>query len=218
MIRAVVYDFDNTLVATNEYVLQHLLETSEKLYGAEKTKDLAPIRYVKLVQSKNLPFEDMFTTIFGKQKGPEVLAAYRATAKDKPFWANKGGVELVNYCKQQGICQGILTNRTNMLPERLAQAGYPSLDFLLTPPSAEYRKPSPKAFDAVLEELAKKGIGKEETLSIGDHTDDYLSAKAAGIRFIGVLTGETTKEEFISAGLDQELILSNLEEAIRLIK
>ncbi|MFH1333260.1 MAG: HAD-IA family hydrolase [archaeon] len=213
-IKAIVYDFDNTLVATNEYVLQHLIETSNRVLGAEQTQTLARTSYVKEIQSKNLPFEEIFTTIFGEETGSKVLAEYRATAKDKPFFATNGGISLVNHFKTKGVYQGILTNRTNMLPERLAQAEYPALDFLLTPSSKEHRKPSPRAFDAVLEELAQKGISKEEVLSIGDHTDDYLSAKAAGIKFVAVLTGETTKEEFVKKGLEENRIVKNLQEII----
>jgi len=218
MISAVVYDFDNTLVATDEYVRQHIIETAERVLGKEEASKIMVLDKLKAVQKANTPFEVIFTTTFGEELGKRILAAYRETAVHKPYFSSIGGVSLVNALKERSVLQGILTNRTRMVEERLSQAGYPKLDFILTPPSDDLRKPNPRSFDRVIEFLQQKGVERKNCVSIGDHTDDYLAASGAGLRFIGVLTGLTTREDFLAKGLERQFIAENLVGAGKIIE
>ena len=46
---------------------------------------------------------------------------------------------------------------------------------------------------------------------VGDHVNDYLAAKNAGLLFVGVTTGLHTKEDFIGAGLNAYFILDSVQ-------
>ena len=54
-------------------------------------------------------------------------------------------------------------------------------------------KPDPEGLLLAVERL---GVKKEEVLYVGDSFVDAKAAEAAGIKFAGVLTGNTTREEF----------------------
>jgi len=114
--------------------------------------------------------------------------------------------------KEKGIIQGIVTNRVLMARYRLDQAGYADFEFICQPESKEQRKPSPLSLKLALDHLYVKNIHNSEIVSVGDHPDDYLAAKSAGINFIAVLTGESKKEDFTQFGLDEDKIISHLGE------
>ena len=54
-------------------------------------------------------------------------------------------------------------------------------------------KPDPEGLLLAVEKL---GVKKEEVLYVGDSYVDAMAAEAAGMKFAGVLTGNTTREEF----------------------
>jgi HAD superfamily hydrolase (TIGR01549 family) len=208
--KAVIYDMDNTLVATDLYVHEHLVQTLKSL---DMQDDISK-EEITSVQRQNLSFEEMFKALF-EEDWEKVLAEYRKTAPSKPYFATEGAVSLVNDLKAHNLLQGILTNRTRMAEERLAQAGFPKFDFIFSPPSEELRKPNPKAFDSAMAWLKEKEIGKKEIFTIGDHIHDYKAAKELGLDFFAVLTGQTSREEFISEGLRAGLIFKDMESLSR---
>ncbi len=55
-------------------------------------------------------------------------------------------------------------------------------------------KPSPEGLELA---IAHSGINRQSTIYVGDSKSDGLAAKAAGIGFVGVLTGVTTKQKLI---------------------
>jgi phosphoglycolate phosphatase len=54
-------------------------------------------------------------------------------------------------------------------------------------------KPDPEGLLLAVEKL---GVKTEDVLYIGDSYVDAMAAEAAGMKFAGVLTGTTTREEF----------------------
>jgi phosphoglycolate phosphatase len=56
-------------------------------------------------------------------------------------------------------------------------------------------KPDPSGLLLALERL---GVGKDDAIYVGDTTIDADAAANAGLRFVGVLTGSTSREDFIS--------------------
>ncbi len=218
-IRAILYDLDNTLVATNEFV-----RTLIKKVAADISKEISFVppndEEISFIQSKNLAFEDIFKRLFPnpidyKRDEPLaelVLRRYRAEAPFLPYKDTKGGVVTKKIFDNEGFIQGIVSNRIRMAEERLGQAGYDSFSFILSPQDHEDRKPSSAVFNEALERLSQQGLGKKEIVVVGDHTDDYLAAKDADLRFFAVLQGSTKEEAFINLGLNKEDIIQDLSE------
>ncbi len=216
--RAVIYDLDNTLLATDAYVRLLLKRTAELVARFIRFRVPSDAEIIE-VQKKNLPFEEMFDLLFptpDNYLGSEplaklILSKYREAAKNIGYSATPNGIATFKTLENKGVVQMIVTNRSNMAQERLKQAGYPENYFIFSPDSKEQRKPSPEAFKTALLTLESRGIRKEEILSVGDHTDDFLASKAAGLDFAAVLTGSTTKKDFEAAGLSKEKMLPDLE-------
>ncbi len=64
-------------------------------------------------------------------------------------------------------------------------------------------KPSPKAMFYFADEL---GVKAEEILYLGDNVTDYYSARDAGSKFIGVLSGSMSKEEWLKEDPDMIVV------------
>ena len=60
-------------------------------------------------------------------------------------------------------------------------------------------KPSPEGIEKVASAL---GFKKSEAVYIGDAVIDFKTATNAGVRFTGVLSGVSSKEDFIAAGCE----------------
>lgn len=216
-IKAVIFDVDNTLLATDEFVVRNIKNTVDRLKEAGVLIDLPPLENIYAVQAKNLAFEDIFKELFlGQNNGRElwevVLENYREHAKNEKYTATPNGLEAVKTLKNLGIVVGLVTNRVKMLAERLEQAGFNTADFafMCIPPAPEYKKPHPRAFEEAIIQLRTKGIEPEQTIMFGDHPDDYYSSFYQNIKFVPVLQGQTTKNDFLKIGIEDSLIIENL--------
>lgn len=204
--KAVIFDMDNTLVATQEFFISHLMESLHVLGKAPVTKG-SVLKILKL----NLSFEDNFIELFGSE-GKEVLSEYRRTAQERPFSPTRGALEYQSQLKKFGLYQGIVTNRVTMAEFRLKQAGFGEFDFILSP---KHKKPDPRALEEALLWLKDKGVSKGEVLFIGDHTDDFKASRDAGVAFCAVLTGAMGEKDFVKEGLPKSQIFKNLGEIHR---
>lgn len=216
-IKAVIFDVDNTLLATDEFVVRNIKNTVDRLKEAGVLIDLPPLENIYAVQAKNLAFEDIFKELFlGQNNGRElweiVLENYREYAKNEKYIATPNALEAVKTLKNLGIAVGLVTNRVKMLAERLEQAGFNTADFafMCIPPAPEYKKPHPRAFEEAIIQLRTKGIEPEQTIMFGDHPDDYYSSFYQNIKFVPVLQGQTTKNDFLKIGIEDNLIIENL--------
>jgi len=217
-IKAVIFDVDNCLIATDDFVVKNITKTIDRLNKGgfsvpQPTKD-----DIYRVQAKNLPFEDIFKELFlGTTNGQElwkvVLKNYREYAPNEKYDPTSGSLEAVKILKRVGLVIGLVTNRVRMLPERLTQAGFDIDDFAFMhiPSEKEFRKPHPRAFEEAIRHLENIGIKPEQAVMFGDHSDDYYSSFYQNIKFVGVLQGRTTREDFHERGIEDSLIVENLE-------
>jgi HAD superfamily hydrolase (TIGR01509 family) len=94
---------------------------------------------------------------------------------------------------------GIFTRtHPDVLRESIAKFDLGPFDVLLSradgPP-----KPDPAQCRLALE---RAGVQAHEALAVGDHAFDVHSARGAGVRCVGVLTGSMTRAELEAAGAD----------------
>ena len=214
-IKAVIFDADNTLLATNEFVIRNLKKTVMRLQTNGQNIIMPSDEKITAVLAKNLPFEQIFTELFNELSEIS-LANYREQAVNESYQATTGAVEAVNELITAGFVVGIVTNRVKMLAERLQQAGFDStkFSFICQPPADEFRKPHPRSLDIALKFLKEKNIYPDQTVMFGDHPDDYYPAKYNGLKFVGVLQGGTSRQEFTMLGLENKIIVDNLIDVI----
>lgn len=225
MIKAVIFDVDNTLYLRNKAFEKILQMAVDKLQVQEIPVIFpSPDKFLE-VEKKNLPFENIFKEFFPGMYAGEILAelvlkTYREIAPNVPYDATPHALEAIETLKKQGIVIGLVTNRVRMLSERLIEAKFDPNDFafMCMPLEKEFAKPHPRAFEVALQELKKQGIGPAQTIMIGDHEDDYYSSFYQNIPFVGILQGYTTKQEFLDIHIQETLIIENLANITELLQ
>lgn len=114
----------------------------------------------------------------------------------------RGAREAVETLRGRGLATALHTNRgrAERLDDRLREAELPRelFDVVHTPEDGGSRKPNVRSLQAVLTRLAEKADIRDPACScvVSDQTQDADMALACGCRFIGVLTGAATHEDF----------------------
>lgn len=107
----------------------------------------------------------------------------------------------------------ILTKRSRIfLDLRLAQSGIDlsAIQKIFTSEEMVFQKPDPRAFDVLEPHLGE--LRREQVLYIGDHLGDMQAAQGAGLKFVAVLTGYFTRQEFKAQGLSDEWIIDDVSQ------
>ena len=123
----------------------------------------------------------------------------------KPF---PGSLECVHELRSKGYKVGLLTRGSHEYGVK-ALTKMDVLDCFDAIVGRDYRdyddaKPSPKAMLYFADEL---GVRPEEILYLGDNRTDFYSARDAGARFIGVLSGSMSREDWLKE--DPDMIVTD---------
>jgi beta-phosphoglucomutase-like phosphatase (HAD superfamily) len=208
--KAVIIDFDNTLVQTNKFFKDHLKEVCKRM-DIEYPGDKEITEVLKL----NLDFDAQLEHLFGSD-GPGVLEDYRKDASEKPYSPTLGGLEFITNLNEKGVDIIIMTNRLKILELRLKQAGYYEKWFLgFVTPAEGKRKPDKEAYLPAIGLLKERGFTFKDIAVIGDHPNDFEAIpedneKKKLMIFYAVLSGTSTKQDFIKLGLSENNIFKNL--------
>jgi len=179
MINTILWDFDGTLLNTNDVILESWQHTYEHYYG------------------KRMPVEHI-TKCFGEpllvtmaREFPDVpprdsAEVYREYQKDIAYtWAKSipGVFELVEYLKDKGYKQCIVTSRTTESTLRYLDLFDKKdlFDGMVTCDDTEKHKPEP---EPILLGLEKMKSAKDEALMIGDGVFDVKCANNAGVKSV----------------------------------
>ena len=185
----VFWDFDGTLVNTNDVILGSFQATYKHYLGEEK-----PVEYLTRFFGEPLTvtMEREFPDI--DPEGPiEYYRAYQRENAEKMVKVIPGIPELIKEQDRLGIRQYIVTSRTRESTLRYLNmfdmAGY----FIDMVSCDDDVKPKPDA-DPALKALAKAGCGKDQVMMIGDGLYDIKCANGAEIPSCLVgwrITGDT---------------------------
>lgn len=182
MIDTVLFDLDGTLIDSNNLIIttfKHVFET-ELPHIKMSEKDYIPFIGPTLVQG------------FGKYVKDEahiqhLIQVYRKKnleLHDDYISAFDGALELLIHLKSKGIQTGIVSSKMHFLVERgLRVTGLlPYIDVIIGSDDVINHKPHKEPIIKAL------GLFDEfdEAIYVGDHPNDILSGKAAGIKTIGM--------------------------------
>ena len=198
---AIVFDFDGTLVPTNidfalmrRRILGHMRRWGLYQPGVEDGKYV-----LELIAWADQRLRDQ----------PQRLQDYRQETHDilrevelpccqraQPF---VGVPEALVRLREVGIKVGIITrNSREGIKAVLSRHPLPHQALLTRDDLAEV-KPNPLHLKRALEALA---ASPTQALMVGDHATDIQCGQAAGVRTCGVLTSQTTLQEFHRLGAD----------------
>lgn len=192
--KVVLFDFDYTLAFSEKGILmcfKHVLENHE-YEGISDDK----IKY-----TIGMTLEDAFQYLTGVED-MAVLLSYKKEYIQKADEVMTRHTELypetipaLRRLREQDIQIGIISTKMRY---RIAETFklYEISDWItlvVGGEDVEKHKPDP---EGLLYAIKKLGVKNEEVLYIGDNIIDAKTAQNAGVDFIGVTTGTTTKEDF----------------------
>jgi len=110
------------------------------------------------------------------------------------------------------IKKAIVTSAREEYVRRVLEHLVDYFEAIITQESTEKHKPNP---EPLLLACKKLKIKPAEAVYVGDRIIDFETAQNAGMDFIGILSGGTSKEEFKKSGVKK--IISSLGELLNII-
>jgi phosphoglycolate phosphatase len=210
--RAVLFDLDDTLIASTPAFFATLRRTARELGLAEPDDERLRVEHTS--------WEERIASLFPGTSVEGFDAHYHGLVEQIPFEAIPGAVAALHALRPLPL--GIVTNRGRRLCDlRMQQGGVPAtmFEFVLTVEDLPAPKPDPAALVPALERLAERlpGLAPEEVCYVGDRVLDAQAAAGAGVAFVAVLTGTESAASFAACGVPRERMLPSVVELPRLL-
>lgn len=205
-VNTVIFDFDDTLLATFKSRCPALLEAAAD-FG--QTISEGEIREVW-----GLPFRKMVHCLVPMIDFQEFYDHYRNVMKKHLPLLHEGAAEILKTLKAQGkfIVISTSSSRDLVLQDLIATGVNAFIDQVFGYEDSEYHKPDPRVLEPVIQLLRTRGKEHGACVFVGDSVRDYLVAIGNHIPFYAVTTGHEDKEDLMRAGLRAEQVFSDLYE------
>ncbi|WP_342543110.1 pyrophosphatase PpaX [Paenisporosarcina sp. FSL H8-0542] len=208
-ITTLLFDFDGTLLDTNELIIQTFLSVLGKRYPGRFTKEDA-LQFIG--PSLKQTFDSIDETLT-----EELIKEYRAwniEMHDQMAVEFDGVTDTLRILKARGLKMAIVsTKRQGMIQKGLTLMGIEdifdvviALDDVVTP------KPDPEPILLALERL---NATKEEAIMIGDNSHDIEGGQNAGVRTAGVAW--TAKGEAYLATFNPTYMLQHITDLLEIV-
>ena len=191
-ISAIIFDVDGVLLESNRLMIElHKIIAKEMGLRVPDDKEITSLWGKSFRELINSIWPNVDAKLF-----KEYVKDY--IQKEKIiFPAVVGSKELIKKLKKMEFKLGIVTGRPRDFTEdHMRNSGFKLnlFDVIVTGDDTKNHKPSP---DPILRAVELLKVKPEETLYIGDSLVDLKAAKEAKVEFVGVLTGDVSKEEWI---------------------
>lgn len=203
--KLVIFDHDMTIVDSSEAITAGMNAIASR-------NGLKPVSRDDVLRGIALPLSDAFADLWGRAE-PEWIDHYRESVYDleykliKPF---PNTVSTLLKLKDMGMILAVASNRYSP-SEALEKTGLLKyFDTVVGLIDGTAPKPSPEMLLLLMEKFRAP---KEETVYIGDALIDIDTANAAGIKSIGVTTGNYSKSDFGKRGVWK--IIDNIEDVVK---
>jgi len=209
----IIFDLDGTLLNTLDDLCDSL--NAVLLQEGYKTRSLDEVRCfvgngVRRLVKLSLPDNTDETEVDRITELFRMHYKNNLQNKTRPY---DGVIQLLSYLKKSNYKTAIVSNKFDAAVKELSRFYFANLIDVAIGETAEIkRKPAPDTVFRAIGEL-NSDIGK--AVLVGDSETDALTAKNAGIAFIGVSWGFRSREVLISNGA--ELIIDTPGELIDLL-
>lgn len=197
-LRAVLFDFDGTLVDTTELIYLSMRYTSREVLGEELPREV-------LMQNVGQPLIKQMRA-FDPGRADEMLEVYtrhNAEIHDAEIREFPNVAASVSRLREAGILTGVVTSKRRATVKQ-ALSLFPeldeSMDCFVTMDDTPEHKPDPAPLLLGLQNLG--GIATQAAAYVGDSPYDIAAARAANMTAVGVSWGAFTEETLRAAGPD----------------
>ena len=188
MINTVLFDFDGTLVNTNDVIIASWQHTYMYYLGREESLEKITACFgepLLLTMEREFPEVD-------PRESAEVYRNFQKENADELVKIFPGIKELLESLKTDGFRMGVVTSRTRESAQRYMDmfgiGDY--FEEMVSCDDTDIHKPNP---EPILLCLKKMGITAEEALMVGDSPSDIKCANNAGVKSVLVgwrITGD----------------------------
>jgi len=205
-IKAVMFDFDDTLVGTHEPIWKLHRHIAKTFYGVELDDELLRKHWGQPI---NVLARHYYQTT-------DTDAAIRLIKEQTLNFPKETFIQTeptLRKLKLAGKILGIVSaSHLSILTKDMEIAGIPPdlIDYIQTSEDTDTHKPDPAVFNPMITWSTKHNIQPHEILYIGDGIQDMIASTNAGLNFLGVTTGLVDNEEFSSHGAVSIADLSEL--------
>ena len=192
MFKAVIFDFDLTLVDSIYAITQGLNQMARHFKLPEVTED--DTRRVISLES-----DDLWSNLWGDydQEWNTYFLEKVAHQEKNYLQVTTDTLEFLELLKSLGLTLGLATNRHNAW-ETLAEVDLAKyFDTAVGTCDVPRSKPAP---DMLFKAMEQMGVSPGHTIFIGDAASDMKAAAQAGILGIGLSTGVASQELLYQAG------------------
>ena len=206
MIKAVLFDFDDTLVDTVNSKIPAIVEYCRAVHGASVTPDDVRALW-------GTPFQEKMRIL---TKSEEIdTSRYLAISERFPLLPFPESEPVLSALRSR-VTIGIVTSLSRpVLVHSLGALGWSPSWFttLVAEGEAPANKPDPRVFEPALSALP--GIQRNEVLYVGDAVGDGQAAINAGLRFMGVGRDPRRQSNFREAGYQYQPSLTEIARLVR---
>ena len=210
--KAVIFDFDDTLVESRAQKWAQHKHVAKKFYNIDLTDET-------LLKHWGKSLDVLISEVYEHSDTLEnMYRAVTSTRYDFPKKAYTESVSVIKNLLNRNIKVGVLSSVTKKyLLEDLVSFGFPVDEFFVVQSATEtsVHKPNPEVFTPLLEKLNEAGIKKEEIIYVGDSLLDLQAAHGAEIDFIAVTTGLYSYKDFKEKGV--KTIIKDIEEVTKFL-
>ncbi|WP_051461088.1 MULTISPECIES: HAD family hydrolase [Aminobacterium] len=192
VVKAVVFDFDMTL-ADSSYAIT---ECTNRL--AEE-QGLRPVTREEVLKTIGMPIRDGWLFLWGRFE-EDWLVRYRGFFVEQEYAGIRvfpGTVPLLKSLQKKGIKLAVASNRQNARPVVESQRLEGFFEYIIGIQDVENPKPAP---DILYKSMELLKTDPEEIFYVGDTDLDMMTSVAAGVRGLGLSTGNFSREELQASG------------------
>lgn len=191
-IKAVIFDFDDTLVQTKTIRYEALKYTGLKFYNLKITNTDIDLYWGK-------PFAEMMEGVFkGVESTGQIIINYKSILHlypNKPF---DDTVSTLKILHQKYLLGLISSSVKDLIKSGLGNVNIPAdiFAYIQTSDEVTFHKPDPRVFNPIKEYLHSNNIIDKEVLYVGDTIDDFVSSTKTGFNFLGIANRTTDEKIF----------------------
>ncbi len=211
MIKCVVFDLDGTLVDVGDLFCRVFTAFLSQLRLPPVGFDQKGDPWVSAYDAVVSRFPWLAKLLGGNVFGDSWEKTLRERLRDGGVRLYPDAIETLTQLQSSGRALCLATNT----PRRFVEIKLAAFDLrrffecVFTPQDPWGAKPSPKS---LFHAMGKLGLKPGEVLMVGDHAQDVLYGKNAGVRTAGLLSGYGSPEELKAAAPD--LLLTELREVL----
>ena len=190
MIKLVLFDLDGTLLKSTEIIMDTFVITFKKYF-----KDITLDERTLTSFLGHTLFETFGLYIRDDQSMDELVSFYRHTSEElmKDVQAYPNAKELMEILKAKNIQIGVVTSKMNHVArEHLTLIGLNDyVTHLVGYEDVKNHKPDKEPIE---KGLSLYGVNSDESVYVGDHENDMVAAKKAGVMSCAVSYSHRLKE------------------------